>query len=75
MMEDEYEKIAVCRVCLESLTIDLYFISDNYLYHKNCFSKLDFRSPISRQFFLYCFPVNKLVNYKIYFEKNIENSF
>ena len=41
-MEDENENIAICPVCLESLTTDLYFTSDDYLYHKKCFSKLNF---------------------------------
>ena len=68
-MEGENEKLAICPLCLESLTTDLYFNVDDYLYHKKFFSKLNFRSPISRQDFLYFFPANKLVNQKVYFEK------
>ena len=75
MIEDEVEKIAICPICLETLTTDLNFISDDYLYHKKCFSKLNFKSPISRQDFSYSFPVNKLVDDKVYFEKNIRNNF
>ena len=62
-------------MCLETSTTDSYFTSDDYLYDKNCFSKLNFESPISRKDFLYYFPVNKLVNYKVYFEKNLKNNF
>ena len=51
MIQEENEKIAICPVCLEGLTTDLYFTSDNYLYHKKCFSKLNFKSPITRQCF------------------------
>ena len=61
-------------VGLENLTTDLYFTSDDYLYHKKRFSKLNFKSPIPRQDFSYYLPVNKLVNDKVCFEKkNIEN--
>ena len=69
MIREKNEKIANCPVCLESLTADLYFTSDDYLYHKKCFSKLNFKSPISRQDFSYYLPVNKVVNDKVYFEK------
>ena len=68
-MEDENENIAICPVGLESLTTDLYFTSDDYLYHKKCFSKSSFKSLISRPVSLYFFPANKLVNDKVYFEK------
>ena len=51
MIEEENEKIAIYPVCLKGLTTDLYFTSDDYLYHKKCFSKLNFKSPISRQDF------------------------
>ena len=37
MTEEENEKNAICPVCLESLTTDLYFTSDDYLYHKKMF--------------------------------------
>ena len=37
MIQEEIEKIAICPVCLESLTNDLFFTSDDYLYHKNFF--------------------------------------
>ena len=67
-------KIAFCPVCLEILTTKLYFASDGYLYHKKCFSKLNFKSPISRQNFLYYFPVNKLITDKVYFEKDNKNN-
>ena len=63
-------------MCLENLTTGLYFTSDDYLYHKKCFSKLNFKSPISRQDFSYSVPVNRLVNDKVYFgKKNIKNKF
>ena len=69
MIQEENEKIAICPVCLDGLTTDLYFTSDDYLYHKKCFSKLNFESPISRKGFSYYFPANKLVNDKVYIEK------
>ena len=69
MIKEENEKIAICPVCLVSLTVFLFFTSDDYLYHRKFFSKLNFKSPISRQDFSYYFPVNKLVNDKVYFEK------
>ena len=69
------EKNAICPVCLEGLTTDLYFTSDGYLYHKKCYSKLNFESPISRQDLSYCFPANKLVDDKVCFEKGIKNNF
>ena len=69
MIQEETEKIAIFPVCLERLTTDIYFTSDDYLYHKKCFRKLNFKSPISRQDFSYHLPVNKLINDKIYFEK------
>ena len=75
MIQEESEKIAFCAVCLESLTTDLYFTSDDYLYHKKCFNKSNFKSAISRNDFLYYFRVNKVVNDKVYFEKNIKNIF
>ena len=62
-------------MCLEGLTTDLYFFSDNYLYPKKCFSNLNFESPISRQAFSCYFPTNKLVNDKVQFEKKIKNNF
>ena len=36
MLEDENEKDPFCPVCLETLTTNFYFASDNHLYHKNC---------------------------------------
>ena len=42
------EKIAICPICLESLTTNLYFASDGYLYHKNCFTKLNFKNRLPR---------------------------
>ena len=42
---------------------------------KECFSKLNFKSPLSRKNFSYYFPVNKLVDDKVYLEKNIRNNF
>ena len=75
MIQEENEKIAIRPACLHSLTTDLYFTSDDYLYHRKSFSKLNFKSPISRQDFTYYFPTNKLVNDKINFEKEIENKF
>ena len=63
-------------MCLESLTTDLYFSSDDYLYHKKYFSKLSYNSPITRQDLSYYLPLNKLVSDKVYFEKrNIKNKF
>ena len=75
MVNEEIEKIAVCPLFLESLTTDLYFTSDDNLYHKKCFDKIKYKSRKSRQDFLYYFPVNKVVNDKVYFEKNIKNNF
>ena len=37
MINEETEKIAICPVCLKNLITDLYFFSDDYLYHKKCF--------------------------------------
>ena len=54
-------KIAICPVGLESLTTDLYLTSDDYLYHKKCFGKLNYKSAIPREEFSYYLPVNKLV--------------
>ena len=65
MIKEENEKFAICPVCLETLVSGLYFASDNHLYHPICFSKLSFRSPISRQDFASCLPVNKVVNGKV----------
>ena len=70
MIEEENEKIPLCPICLETMTSDLYFASDNHLYHQICFSKLNFKSPISRQHFSYYLPVNKLVNGKVFLKKN-----
>ena len=75
MIQEEIEKIAICPVCLESLTTDLYFTSDDYLYHKKCFSKLNYKSPITKQEFSYYLPVNKLVDDKVDFGKNVRNNF
>ena len=75
MIQEETEKIAICPVRLESLTTDLYYTSDDYVYHKKFFSKLNYNSPISRQDFSYYLPENKLIIDKICFEKNIKNSF
>ena len=74
MIEEENEKIRLCSVCLETLTTNLYFTSDKHLYHRNCFDKLNFKSPISRQVFSYYTPVNKVVNGKVYFEKKFQNN-
>ena len=65
MIHEENEKIANCSVCLEGSTTDLYFTSDDHLYHTKCFSKLNVKSPISRQDFSHYFPANKLVNDKV----------
>ena len=69
MIQEKVEKIAICPACLESLTTDLYFTSDDCLYHRKCFSKLNKKSTISRQDFSYYLRVNKQVNHKVYFEK------
>ena len=71
MINEDNEKIANCSLCSETLATNLYFASDGYLYHKNCFAKLNFKSPISRQGFSYYLPVNKVVNGRVYFEKEI----
>ena len=70
MIEEGNEKTPLCPCCLETLTTNLYFASDDHLYHKNCFSELLFKSPISRQDFSYYLPVNRVVNGKIYLEKS-----
>ena len=69
------KKIPFCPVCLETLASDIYFASDNHLYHEYCFSKLIFKSPISRQDFSYYLPLNKVVNAEVYFEKRNKNNF
>ena len=61
MIQEETEKIALCAVRLESLTTDLFYTFDDYLYHKNFFSKLNYKSPLSRQDFSYYLPENKLI--------------
>ena len=71
MIEEKNEKIPLCPLCLETLASDLYFASDNHLYHQICFSKLSFKSPISRQDFSYYLPLNKVINGKVFFEKKI----
>ena len=75
MTGEENEKIAICSICLETLKTDLYFASDDHLYQKNCFSKLNFKSPKSRQDFSYHLPVTKVINGEIYFETKIKNNF
>ena len=75
MIEEENEKIPLCPVCLETLTTNLYYTSDNDLSHRNCFNKLNFKSPIPREVFLYYLPVNKVVNGKTNFEKKLKNNF
>ena len=75
MINEDIEKIAICPICLEILTTNIYFASDSYLYHKNCFIKLNFKSAISRQDFSYYLPVNKVVKCKVYFEKDIKQNF
>ena len=74
-MNEENEKNPLCPICLETLTTKLYFTSVNHLCHKNCFDKLNFKSPISREGFSYYFPVKKVVKGKVYFEKRFKNSF
>ena len=64
MIQEAIEKISICPLCLEKLTTDLFFAFDDYLYHKKCFSKINFKSPISGQDFSYYLPINKLVNDK-----------
>ena len=49
--------------------------SDGYLYDKNCFSKLNFKNPKSRQDFSYYLPINKVFNGRVYFEKKFKNNF
>ena len=69
MIEEENGEIPLCPISLETLTTNLYFTSDNHLYHGNCFDKLIFKRPKSRECFSYYFPVNKVVHGKVYFEK------
>ena len=69
MIDGENEKIPHCPVCLETLVTDLYFASDNHLYQQICFSKLNFKVPLSRQAFSYYLPVNEMVNGKVYLEE------
>ena len=54
---------------------DLNFASGNDLYHQICFSKINYKSPISRQDFPYYLPVNKVINGKVDFEKIFQNNF
>ena len=75
MIEEENEKIVICPDCLESLATNLYFASDGQLYHKNCFDKLTFKSPISRQVSSYYIPKNKVVNGRKNFEDKTNNNF
>ena len=72
MAIEENERIAICPVCLEGLTTDLYFTSDDYLYHKRCFYKLNYKNPLSRQDFLYYFPVNKVVDDKLFLKDTLK---
>ena len=72
MIDEENEKTPLCPICLETLASDLYFASDNHLYHQICFSKLCFKFPISRQDFSYYRPVKKVVNGKVYFLKKVK---
>ena len=72
MIEEENEKNPLCPVCLETLTTNLYFVSDGRLYHHICFSKLKLKSPISRQDFSRYVHVNEVVNGKVYFEKKLK---
>ena len=51
MIEKENDKTAICPSCLEISTANLYFASDGYLNNQNCFSNLNFQSPISTQHF------------------------
>ena len=74
MINEQNEKIALCPVCLENLTTDLNFTSDDYLYHTKCFSKLVYKSPISRQSFSYYLSINKLIKDEVYFEKGIKKN-
>ena len=72
MIEEENEKIAICSICLETLTTNIYFASDDHMYHKNSFSKLNFKNSISRQDCSYYLPVNKVVKSEVYFENNFK---
>ena len=71
MIEEENKRVPLCPVCLDTLTIKIYFASDGHLYHQICFSKLKFKSPISRQDFSFFLTVNKVVKGKIHFEKKL----
>ena len=72
MIKEDNEKIASCPVCLDSLTTNICVASDGYLYHKNCFSTLNFKRPMSWQDFSYYLPVNKVIIDKIYLEKKLK---
>ena len=52
MIDEESEKIAVCHICLETLTTNLYFASDGYLYDQNCFGKINFKVQYLDKIFL-----------------------
>ena len=69
MIEEKNENISFCPICLETLTTNFYFTSDNHLYHRKLLDKLGFKSQICRKGFSYYLPVNKVVNGKVCFEK------
>ena len=75
MIKEDNEKIASCPICFDSLTTINCVASNVYLYHRNCFSKLNSKRPMSWQDFSYYLPVNKVIIDKIYFEKKIENNY
>ena len=62
MTEEENEKIAICPVCLESLTTDLYFTSDDYLYHQT-------------RFFIFFTCKQTSQWWSLFWKKNIKNNF
>ena len=49
MAKQENEKIPICPICLGNLEIDIYFCCEGFLYDESCFTKLEFKSPITRQ--------------------------
>ena len=53
MIKEENEEIAICPICSETLTINLYFACDGYFYDQNCISELNYKSPKSIEDFSY----------------------
>ena len=54
-------KFTICPVCFDHLNTDVYFCSDGYLYDQKSFQKLELRSTLTREQFLYWLPWRKLM--------------